>query len=302
MTQEKAALDQPFTDSRELLGDGEALGRRIEEDGYLFIRGLLDEEPLLDLRRQALEVCERHGWLLDGDLMEGRGRKDAYEGHFEHTGVYRDVQKLQSFHALAHSPAILDLLQSFLGEEILPHPRNILRVTLPGSTKMTTPPHQDYPLIQGTTSFYTVWFPLGDCPLSLGGLGVARGSNHLGPLAIRPAEGTGGVSIVVDESRLEWHASDFRLGDALIFNGLTVHKALNNVTDDLLRLSCDYRYQPVSEPITWDSLEPHMGMMNWAEIYANWNDDTYKYYWQRHELRVKPVAPPFELADLGGEG
>jgi ectoine hydroxylase-related dioxygenase (phytanoyl-CoA dioxygenase family) len=303
MSAEKAASEQPkpFIESQDFFEEPKVLSERLKEDGYLFFRDLLDTEPLLDLRKQVLEICDEHGWLVEGsELVEGKGRQDSYSGPFEPTGVYRDIQKLEDFHRLAHLSTIRDLLASILGAKVLPHPRNILRVTLPGGSQAPTPPHQDYPLIQATTNFYTVWFPLSDCPIPLGGLGVARGSNRLGRIPLRPAEGTGGVAVDLDQStELEWHASDFRLGDMLVINALTVHRAFNNTTKDLLRLSCDYRYQPLGEPITWDSLHPHARTIDWGEIYAGWEGDTYKYYWEGYELQVQPSVPPLEFTGQG---
>jgi ectoine hydroxylase-related dioxygenase (phytanoyl-CoA dioxygenase family) len=44
-------------------------------------------------------------------------------------------------------------------------------------------------------------------------------------------------------------AAPLAAGDAILFNCLTVHRALPNVTPDRVRISVDFRYQPASEPI-----------------------------------------------------
>ncbi len=184
-------FEHPLVESQNLLNQPEVLRQRLEENGYLFFRNLLEHEPLLNVRRQMLEICQKHGWLLNGsDIMEGRGRAaDAYSGYFEFTPVYREIQLLEDFHALPHHPKIVNTLEAVLGGTIFPHPRNISRITLPGSLKMTTPPHQDYVFIQGTRRVYTVWFPLSDCPRPLGGLGIAAGTHRLGVLPTKEAEG-----------------------------------------------------------------------------------------------------------------
>ena len=41
-----------------------------------------------------------------------------------------------------------------------------------------------------------------------------------------------------------WSTADYKAGDVLFFNCLTVHRACPNVSGDLIRLSADYRYQP----------------------------------------------------------
>ena len=43
--------------------------------------------------------------------------------------------------------------------------------------------------------------------------------------------------------------ADYKAGDLLTFNMLTVHAALDNRVPDSLRLSSDSRYQKASEPI-----------------------------------------------------
>ena len=285
--------EHPLIESQNILNQPQILRQRLEADGYLFLRNLLEPETLLNVRRQFLEICRKHGWLLNGgDIMEGRGRADAYSGYFEFTPVYADIQLLEDFHALPHHPKIVNTLAAVLGGTIFPHPRNISRITLPGSLKMTTPPHQDYVFIQGTRRVYTVWFPLSDCPRPLGGLGVAAGSHRLGVLPIKKAEGTGGLCTDVDENKLEWHTSDFNLGDVIVFHALMVHKAYHNTTPETLRLSCDFRYQLAGEPLVWDTIRPHMQMHSWETIYANWKSEVHKYYWHQYALQVVPGVHP----------
>ncbi len=47
-------------------------------------------------------------------------------------------------------------------------------------------------------------------------------------------------------------------------------------------------YQPLSHPVRADSLLPHMGWIDWEEVYADWKaDDPVKYYWQDWDLDVQ---------------
>jgi hypothetical protein len=52
-----------LTVSNEAAKDSAELQRRIEEDGYLFFRGLLDANRLMSLRREMLELMQDGGWL-----------------------------------------------------------------------------------------------------------------------------------------------------------------------------------------------------------------------------------------------
>ena len=96
---------EDFVDSAPLLDSPGELRIRAAEQGYLFFRSLLDTASVLELRRQILAVCHKHGWLApDTPLMEGVSRKDSLfiEGNSpEWSAFYTDVQRLRAFNALA---------------------------------------------------------------------------------------------------------------------------------------------------------------------------------------------------------
>ena len=81
-----------------------------------------------------------------------------------------------------------------------------------------------------------------------------------------------------------------RVGDVLICHSLTAHQGQDNESGDRLRISLDYRYQPMSHPVREDSLEPHMHFTDWEDIYAKWDaDDPLKYYWRTWDLQINPA-------------
>ena len=276
---------QYYVDTTLLLNDPEALRQRARQDGCLFFEGLLPQSDVLDVRRQVLDVCARHGWLAqDNDLMEGivHAERTVIESSDPRwKSFYCDVLKLRAFHALALHRAIIDALSVLFGEAVLPHSRNICRAMFPQTqTQMhSTPPHQDYFYIGGSDETWTAWIPLGDCPTELGSLAVARGMHE--------AQGAGGRAVDVGEET-GWFGGDFQCGDVLFVHSLAVHQGRDNETKDRLRLSVDYRYQPQSHPVRADSLLPHMGWQNWEEIYADWDaGDPLRYYWQAWDLNVQ---------------
>jgi hypothetical protein len=142
----------PFLDSADVLGNPEELRRRMRRDGYLFLRGLLPNERVQDMRRRVLGICERHGWLAPGvDMMEGRtSRAPTQEGKADYWPVYRELQLMEEFHLLAHDAALLDPLAKVLDEPVFVHPMKIGRISFPNNTIATTPEHQDYVHIQGS--------------------------------------------------------------------------------------------------------------------------------------------------------
>jgi hypothetical protein len=283
----------PFEDSTPLLNDAQALRARMDRDGFFYFRGLLPREAVLDLRRQILGVCQKYGWLApDAPLMDGIA-DPSVEQMVPFCGVgvtqeaYADVYRLEAFHRLAQHPAILSVMSSLMGEEVLVHPRHIARLMFPTKANAPTPPHQDHIFIQGSKTVFTCWMPLGDCSESLGGLRVMRGSHKLGVLPVRTAEGAGGRTVILDGVDQEWTHGDFAAGDALIFHSLTVHRAVPNLLPDHLRLSVDYRYQAISLPVEEKSLRTHCDVLTWDEAYAGWPSDDLKYYWRRYHLDMQ---------------
>lgn len=279
---------QPFIDSTALQEQPDALRARMDERGYLFVRGLLAEDVVGPVYGSILEICREQGWADAKGEPLGEPR---LEGSDSFWAVYDPLQRLESFHALAHRPEILRVIRALVGETPFPHPRNIARITFPQAEHFTTPPHQDHALIQGTPETYTVWMPLCDCPQELGALTVLAGSHRTSLLPVHKASGPGGVGVETDDLGLEWHGSDFGAGDALVFHSHTVHKALPNRTPDRLRVSVDFRYQGVSQPIVADGLLPHYNRLTWDEIYAGWTRPALQYYWQKIPLHVVERDP-----------
>ena len=188
------------------------------------------------------------------------------------TGLFSE---LQVFHELAHSASVVALMQRLIGSPVLVHPRKIARIGLP-QDELVVGPHQDFPLIQGSADVLTCWVPVGDCPDELGGLRVLKGSHHLGVRPMVQAPRVGGLVIgePLDEEP-GWCTTDFEAGDALIFHSLTVHTAKHNHTDRL-RLSVDFRYQSLRDPVVEGSLLPHYFpvVAGYDELSEGWTSTT----------------------------
>lgn len=283
-----------FPEHNGLLDDPQGMRRQMEEDGFLFFRGLAPGDEVTALRRQILEVLDRYGWIApQTDLMDGIAHPAA-EGMEPFCGVgvppeaYGDVQKLEPFHRLAHHENIVGMLGRLFDESVLVHALKIGRLMIPAKANAPTPAHQDHIFIQGTKTVYTCWMPLGVCPRELGGLSLLRGSHKLGILPVREAEGAGGRHVIFDDGlEQEWFETDFGLGDVLVFHSLTVHKSIPNLTQNSIRLSVDYRYQPPSLPIDEKSITPHCSVLPWEEIYAGWESQDLQYYWRDYDLEFR---------------
>ena len=219
----KSISKSQFVDSTELLADPAALQARAAEDGYLFFKQRLPKDEVLAMRAEMLAVVEKHGWRQPGqDALGGLIDYDAInrlteeEMHRTDVGVtadaYHDVQKLERFHRLPHHPRLLEIYRTLFGREVLVHPRHIARMVTPHTCMVPTPPHQDFPYIQGSAQTWTCWFPVGDCPKPLGGLMVLRGSHTQGYLPVQPARGAGGFAVPLCPSETEWMEGEYEAG------------------------------------------------------------------------------------------
>jgi ectoine hydroxylase-related dioxygenase (phytanoyl-CoA dioxygenase family) len=306
---------RPSNDARD---DAVELRRRLDEEGYLFFRKLLDPARLSQMRREMLTAMQAGGWLVEGtDPVDGIANPDARstEGDLEYTDVYHEVYKLQAFHEIAHCREVMDLLERIRGCEMMPQPQKVARLWFPKFTEHTTPIHQDFVHFQGTHDNLTCWSPVGDCPRELGGLAVLRGSHKVGRvLEHHFSLGAGSLHVdpkAHDELNDEWLTTDYEIGDTLIFPALTIHKALPNLTEDRLRVSLDNRYQRVGDPIAEHMLNPHLSSvspLSWDDVYAGWDSDEFQYYWKKFDTPVLPKITEYldqafdEAVDLARQG
>jgi hypothetical protein len=299
-----------FLDSTDLLTDGAALRDRLDRDGYLFIRGLLPAPDILAVRDRLLAKAASGGWLdPDHPVQAGIANpasacKDPEDRYMR---VFRNLWMDEDLHRLRIDSAVTGLFARIFGEPALAHPMFVQRNIFPQTDgfDFTTGAHQDRVHIGGATS-YAMWMPLGDCPREKGALAVAAGSHTTGILETKVGSGAGGMDIAVPIPGT-WVTGAFRAGDALIFQDVTVHKALPNRTGEI-RMSFDARFQPLSQPIADVNMVPYAGCGTWEDVYAGWERSDGQYYWKDLALNVVPLdrshyerrdAMAFEMAERG---
>ncbi len=219
---------EPLVDARDVLGDPQALRARAAELGYLFVAGALDRAPVLALRAAVLFRCGERGWLAPGSpTLEGVAGPRVRLGEQDPPWIalQAEVMVLPEVDALRHDPFVREVLETLFGAPPLAGRGDILRITSPAAADLATPPHRDGEYVHDAR-LWTVWIPLGDCPLDLGGLAVLAGSH-------RP-----------DDPDAVWASTDYATGDVLMFGSRTLHRAGENLSGDRLRLSVDFRYVP----------------------------------------------------------
>lgn len=121
---------------------------------------------------------------------------------------------------------------------------------------------------RGTEQLYTVWRPVGDCPVEMGPLVVCPGSHNHDRL--RETYGQLDVDIdrvnpffsrdaqdVIETIGSPLATAEFTAGDAIIFDTNLLHRSLTNRTDRFL-ISVDTRYQSIEEPADprWVGADP----------------------------------------------
>ncbi len=273
--------------SNGILDDASELRERMDREGYLFFRELIDPASNWEVRKDVLEVLQRAGWLKEGaPLIDGigNGRRVYVEPEPDFLEVYQEVQKVESFHRLAHSQAILDVDgKACRRGGATPSGKDSQADVSPEQSALdsTAPRLRPYPR---DTETYTCWMPLGDCPRELGGLNVLPRSHKQGVHDYHLSLGAGGMGVDADYLRGDWLTTDYRAGDALIVHSLTVHESLANSTRDRMRLSADYRYQGVSEPMLDTFLMPHYST-SWDDIYPGWQSTEFQFYWQKQDVK-----------------
>eukprot|EP01084_Bolivina_argentea_P303720 524444_1 len=290
---------------------------KVNEDGYLFIRNLIPTSDILTVRKDIIKILHKYNWIdsqqddiyYDAKCTNIKPKIEAIEDP-NYWPVFDEIQCLESFHTLAHNKNLINCLNNILyPQTTFAHPRNIFRILFPKHNYWKTPPHQDWIYIQGTKNVYTSWIPLDNTPKEMGPLSILIGSHKYDILPIVKCEGAGGMGIddifieneLINKKGCIWGTTDFNMGDVLLFNSYNVHKAMDN-NSDKLRISCDFRYQPINEEIVNGSLLPHWGRMEWDQIYSQWNNNDIKYYWKNCDLNVVQFDPSVTGNDETGAG
>lgn len=291
-----------FLDASCFLDTPELLREQAQKDGYLFLPKLINPKIITDLRRQILEICNKHGYLTgEAPLIKGLVKENVrvIESHkTEWKNLYRDILRLKDFYSLAMNEKIFGVMKILFQETVLAHCKNICRLFSPMHSEYATPPHRDYTWTGGTEDTWSVWIPLGDTPRELGGLLILPGS-HQQEFHLRGGDERRGL--ITSEDSLWYTAESFACGDVVMFHSKTVHAAGGNYTKNQLRLSVDFRYQPLSKPIRYDALLPHWeGFgLSWDDIYSGWpENDPLKYYWKKLMPTIDTETPGTYKQDI----
>ncbi|MBI1927782.1 phytanoyl-CoA dioxygenase family protein [Candidatus Poribacteria bacterium] len=260
-------------ESNDIVDDATALRQRIAEDGYLFLRGVLDKEVVLAARREILEKLASIGEIdTRYPLMEGIFSGRSERPHIDTRQFSKDLRTGEAIRALVHRGNVIRFYEKFLGGAVRPFDYIWLRTVKVGGA---TGSHYDWVYMgRGTRNLYTSWIPIGDVPKIEGALLILENSHKLEELkntygamdVDRDVDGpyAGGWFSrnpleVQERFGTRWLTTDFEAGDMLVFTMHTMHCSLDNCSPtNRIRITSDTRYQLASEPVDerWIGEEP----------------------------------------------
>ncbi|XP_045196302.1 uncharacterized protein LOC123551431 isoform X2 [Mercenaria mercenaria] len=255
---------QPLEACNHLLGDRDALWKELNEKGYLLIRGMHNREDVLKARLEVLKTIKKLG---PEKLDNSRPWED---GVLDHRCDHGCIPSFQGRNDITHSEAVSKILEgprpfaffkTLFGETVRTFDYKWLRAV---HRQAFTGAHVDNVYMsRGTPNLLTMWTPFGDCDPTIGCLAVSEGSNRLpgfdklhstySQVDVEDINLNGSGWFTTDPFDItyqfggQWKTTKYEAGDVLIFGMNTVHMSTANLTD-LVRISCDTRWQPASEP------------------------------------------------------
>lgn len=216
--------------------------RKAQAEGEL--SELFEDEPFeRRLARIVESVADPSDTSFSDTLFEGLHGKLKTEGMF----------------IVQTHPAILDIVESLIGPEILAHPQFNIRPKLPNQDTSVVPWHQDLGYLQpdaSETFMVNFWIPLVDATVENGCMEVIAGShkapliNHV--LGLGPGRNFKGIvdGALPDGEQVQCPVP---LGGVLLIQHKTIHRSVPNYSDHI-RWSMDIRYSDPRMPTGRDGV------------------------------------------------
>ena len=232
-----------LTDSTALIGNAESLRQRYNEEGVLYLRGVMDPELIGWSQQKYRAVLAAEG-LIDltneVPLWTGKTTKTWRPCDALGTTVWHEIVKQRKLNAIMQD--IFDAEPVWI--PIAAHRSALPTGPLKEGQDLFAGRHQDGFYNEGML-FTICWMPIRDVSIDRGSFAVAPGTHKRGSLhdtklanhAIPPGA-------IPPEA---WRTANFQVGDVLIFNYLTAHAALPNPSNEI-RMSLDVRAIPAWAP------------------------------------------------------
>lgn len=248
-----------------------------KDQGYLLVEDVIPVEDLQLLISELNETVDQNARkaqangelseLFEDEPFERRLARivesvtDPSESSFTDTlfdGLHGKLKTDGMFAVMTH-PAILNIVESLIGPEILAHPQFNIRPKLPNQDTSVVPWHQDLGYLQADatdTFMVNFWIPLVDATVENGCMEVIAGShkalliNHV--LGLGPGANFKGI---VDEALPDGEQVQcpVPLGGVLLIQHKTIHRSVPNHSDHV-RWSLDLRYSDPRMPTGRDGV------------------------------------------------
>jgi ectoine hydroxylase-related dioxygenase (phytanoyl-CoA dioxygenase family) len=250
------------------------LREKYRTSGYLWLKGLLPRQKVLDFRRRYFEKMVNTGLISrEFDPVEG-----IYAGGGEDRAAVNKVMmtfvRSAAYESFCLMEEIWKFYEVFLEGDPYLHKRKIVRHTRP-QDKTCTGAHYDLIYLRGGTErVVTSWIPIGDIPVEMGGLIYLEGSHAWGQRMeaeyqqsaghLTPEERVSAYNRHMDNSgwmtrdlpalaekvNTRWLAANYENGDMMVHSPYMVHASTTNIDSrGRVRLSTDIRYQRVQDEI-----------------------------------------------------
>jgi len=283
-----------------------------EENGYLVVEDVFDQEAVLDPVRaeySALLDDLYDGWYADGHVRtppHGLSFWDkllaAYRAgcdYFQPMDISLPGDRIYADTPMHFGPAILDmitcerlldLVEDLIGPEITSNPIQHVRIKPPAADLQqdeirahitATDWHQDRAVAleeADTTNMITVWCAVTDATVENGCLQVIPGGHREGMKTHCPKTQTAIADGFIDESKAL--PLPVKSGGVVIFHPLTPHASLANTTDSF-RWSFDLRFNVTGQPtgrahfpefIARSHSNPASELRDWRAWKGMWED------------------------------
>ena len=228
-----------------------------ENDGYLLLKGVIPESAINGVRDSFARVVDGiiHTLKEDG-IIEDEGSELPFETRLAQVAgarasgfgrSWRNQIATSEIFDLHHAAPLVDAIGQLTGTDVVGHPVFNARPKLPGQQLTVVPWHQDsgyFGTVSESSLIPTAWIPLVPVDEANGCLQVVAGSHRLGVIDHHTEEREGKflevIDDLVDTSRIV--TCPMEIGDALVFNNLTLHRSIPHTTSEVVRWAIDIRY------------------------------------------------------------
>ncbi len=248
--------------------DAALLKQHLNDHGYVLLRNVLDVDLVTAARSEVFGRLADQDEIADppcDGIATGTSRRidPASDGG----AFWTSVNEGPALRRLTHGPGMMAIMESTLEEPARAFDLIYLRPTCVGKA---TAMHYDYPFFAGSVQpMFNAWIPIGKAPIQDGPMVLVEGSHRFDDLiapflaidyaadrsdsvvqqAAYAGPGQSDPIRLVEDRDTRLLSADFRSGDLLIISMFMLHGSLDNVSPvNQVRLSCDVRYQPASQP------------------------------------------------------